>query len=181
MNDFFAIAQRQYGVVTRTQLLASGLTERQVDHRVSVGTLERVHPGVYRMPGSFPSARQRAMAVVLHWGDDALLSHGSAAELLRLPAPHDELFHISVPHSVRRCADGFVLHRTTSLMRVDRYVVDGLPCTSPTRTIILLARQLDGEALEHVFEAARRRDSRPNSRSNGASVPTVHPQRCAKS
>ncbi len=156
MNEFFALAERQYGVVTREQALASGLTERQIDHRASTGALERVHPGVFRIPGSFPSARQRAMAVVLHCGSDALLSYSSAAELLRLPARHDERFHVSVPHTTRRCATDLVLHRTTTLLSADRYVVDGLPCTSPTRTIIDLATELDGETLEHAFESARR-------------------------
>ena len=156
MNDFFALAEPQYGVVTRAQLLECGLSERQDDHRVATGTLQRVYPGVYRVRGSYPSRRQRAMAAVLWCGADALLSRGSASTLLRLPIAEPAKLHVSVPHAIRRCGDEIVLHRTTKLTRADRYVVEGLPCTSPTRTIIDLATQLDGEALEHAFEAARR-------------------------
>jgi len=156
MNDFFALAARQYGTITRTQLLESGLTERQVEHRLSTATLERVHPGVYRIPGSFPSRRQRAMAAVLWCGPDALLSHATGGALLRLPVNDSVAFHVSVPRTVRRHAPGLVLHRTTVLPRSDRYVVDGLPCTSATRTIIDLATQLEAEELEHVFDSARR-------------------------
>ncbi len=156
MKEFLALAELQYGVVTRAQLIERGLTERQADHRVSTGALERIYPGVYRVPGSYPSRRQRAMAAALWCGADALLSHGLAAALLRLPLREPAKLHVSAPHSIRRCAIDVVLHRTTTLIRADRYVVDGLPCTSPTRTIIDLAPGLDGEALEHVFEAARR-------------------------
>jgi very-short-patch-repair endonuclease len=154
MNGWHVLAERQYGVVTRSQL-RDFVTDRQIDTLLA-RQLDPLYRGVFRVAGSYPSARQRAMAAVLHCGDEALLSHSTAAELLRLPAPHDERFHLVVPPSVKRAADTLVLHRSASNDQRDRYVVDGLPCTSPTRTIIDLAGQLDGEALEHAFEAARR-------------------------
>ncbi len=154
MNGWYALAERQYGVVTRAQL-RTFVTDRQIDTLLA-RQLDALYRGVYRVAGSYPSARQRAMAAVLYCGDAALLSHTTAAELLRLPARHDERFHLAVRPHVKRTSNAIVLHRTTTLVRADRYVVDGLPCTSPTRTIIDLATQLDGEALEHVFEAARR-------------------------
>jgi len=156
MNALLALAERQYGIVTRAQAVQCGLTERQVDHRVATGALERVHSGVYRVPGSFRSARQRAMAAVLWCGDDALLSHSTAETLLRVPVVASKQPHVSVPHPIRRRSSLFVLHRTATLVRGDRFVVDGLPCTSATRTIIDLAAELDPETLEHAFDAARR-------------------------
>jgi predicted transcriptional regulator of viral defense system len=155
MNEWSAIAERQYGTVSRSQLRRT-LSDKQIHVLLKRGSLERMYAGVFRVAGSYPSARQRAMAAVLHCGDEALLSHTSAAELLRYPAPHDERFHLAVPPHVKRASNAVVLHRTTSIDQRDRYVVDGLPCTSPTRTIIDLAGQLEGEALEHAFEAARR-------------------------
>jgi very-short-patch-repair endonuclease len=154
MNGWYALAERQYGVVTRAQLRGF-VTDRQIDTLLA-RQLTPLYRGVFRVAGSYPSARQRAMAAVLHCGDEALLSHSTAAELLRLPATHDERFHLAVPPSVKRATDTLVLHRTASLLQADRYVVDGLPCTSPTRTIIDLAGQVEGEALEHAFDAARR-------------------------
>ena len=155
MNGWSSIAEVQYGVITRRQL-RTVMSDRQIHALLHRGSLERMYSGVFRVAGSYPSARQRAMAAVLHCGDGALLSHTTASELLRYPAPHDERFHLAVPPHVKRASKAIVLHRTTTLIRADRYVVDGLPCTSPTRTIIDLAPGLDGETLEHVFEAARR-------------------------
>jgi hypothetical protein len=40
------LAERSHGVVTRRQLLAAGVTGDEVKHRVRVGALIRVHPGV---------------------------------------------------------------------------------------------------------------------------------------
>jgi very-short-patch-repair endonuclease len=48
------------------------------------------------------------------------------------------------------------IHRVNSLTLADRTTVDGLPCTSATRTIIECAALLDPEALEVAFESARR-------------------------
>src|SRR5262249_55199616 len=101
MNGWKAIAEVQYGVVTRTQLRAAGLSDRQIHVLVAGGTLERVHPAVFRLAGSYPSARQRAMAAALWCGRDALLSHGTASALLRLPGATTDL-HITVPRRVKR-------------------------------------------------------------------------------
>jgi very-short-patch-repair endonuclease len=156
MNGWRALAQRQYGVITRVQLRTQGVTDRRIQVLAGREELERVHPGVFRVAGSFPSARQRAMAACLWCGDEALISHGSAAELLRLPVPAPKQLHVSVPASVRRTSAGVVLHRRDTLDRRDWFRVDGLPCTSAARTVIDLAATLDGEELEHALDAARR-------------------------
>jgi very-short-patch-repair endonuclease len=153
MKELLLLAERQYGVFTRPQALACGLTDRQVERRVTSGSFERIYAGVYRVPGSYRSARQRAMALVLWCGDDAVLSHISAASLLRIPVPNHDLFHVSASRRVQRSSTELVVHRVA---RVDRIQVDGLPCTSGTRTIIDLAAMLNDEQLEHAFDTARR-------------------------
>ena len=155
MNGWHALAERQYGVITRAQLRDSGLTDRQI-HTLLGARLERVHAGVFRVQGSYRSARQRAMAAVLWCGADALLSHETGGSLLRLPVAASELVHVSVPGNRRRAAADVVVHRTDTLDSRDRVIVDGLPCTSATRTVIDLASVLQGEELEHLFETARR-------------------------
>jgi very-short-patch-repair endonuclease len=91
--------------------------------------------------------------MVLWCGEDAVLSHSSAASLLRIRAPNHDRFHVSVPRRVQRSSSELVVHRVE---RIDRIQVDGLPCTSGTRTIIDLATVLDEEPLEHAFDTARR-------------------------
>ena len=56
MNAWRAVAERQYGVVTRAQLRVA-LTDKQID-RLLGRDLERVHTGVFRVAGSYPSPRE---------------------------------------------------------------------------------------------------------------------------
>jgi len=82
--DLFDLAAAQYGVVSRTQTLDTGLSARQIEIRIEVGRLTVVHPGVYRVAGAPTTGRLRAMAACLWLGTDALVSHLTAAALLRL-------------------------------------------------------------------------------------------------
>src|SRR5205085_5628976 len=72
------LAAGQHGVMSRPQLLASGLTAEEIRHRIEVRRLRRVHRGVYgigdrlRVEGVF-------LAAVLACGKGAVLSHRAAA------------------------------------------------------------------------------------------------------
>ena len=61
-------AVRQHGLVTRAQLLAAGLTERQIDRRLGTGQLLVVHEGVYRLPPVKPTYEQAVLAACLATG-----------------------------------------------------------------------------------------------------------------
>lgn len=50
-------ARRQGGHVSRAQLIACGFSAKQITTRVARGELERVLPGVYRLPGVRADAR----------------------------------------------------------------------------------------------------------------------------
>jgi very-short-patch-repair endonuclease len=65
--------------------------------------------------------------------------------------------HITALQTVRRTVERkLVLHRTIELEPLDCVVVDELPATSATRTILDLGAVLSGEQLEVAFESARR-------------------------
>src|SRR4051812_36468035 len=80
---YLALAETQYGVISRVQLLALEFTEHQIDRRVRTGALVRMFPGVYRVAGTPVSGRQRAFAAILWLGDGAVVSHLTGAVLLR--------------------------------------------------------------------------------------------------
>ncbi len=83
------LAARQHGIVTRAQLLASGLSPPAIRHRVRGGRLCPLHRGVYRV-GPIQAPHAREMAAVLAGGPGALLSHLSAAVLhglMKAPRP----------------------------------------------------------------------------------------------
>src|SRR5688500_12408853 len=76
-----ALAEVQHGVVSRTQLLAAGVTERQVDWRLRTGRLHRIYRSVYAVGHRALSFMGTWMAAVLAAGEGGVLSHWSAATL----------------------------------------------------------------------------------------------------
>lgn len=74
--------EQQEGVAERGQLLAAGLGEKAIDHRVRTGRYRVVHERVYSL-GPL-SMRGRLIAALLAGGDDAALCHASALVPFRL-------------------------------------------------------------------------------------------------
>jgi|tagenome__1003787_1003787.scaffolds.fasta_scaffold20871852_1 very-short-patch-repair endonuclease len=151
-----ALAAEQFGVFSRPQAAAEGLSEQAMSRRAMSGRWDVVFPGVYRLPGTTRTGRQRAMAAVLWGGDLAAISHTTATRLLRLEGTRSTELHLTIPNTFGRRPRGFVLHRMSELPPSDLVVVDGIRCTSATRTIIDCGALLGDEALETVFEHARR-------------------------
>src|SRR3954447_23037625 len=95
MKDLYRVAEQQYGIVTRGQLNASGLTDRQIERLITSGQLVPTHKGVYRLAGSPGSRRQDLMAACLTTGP-AGASHRSAGTLWGLATVHETLPEILV-------------------------------------------------------------------------------------
>jgi predicted transcriptional regulator of viral defense system len=88
------LAASSHGVVTRAQLLAAGITKDEIAHRVRIGSLYRVHPGVYRVGHSARSVAATFLAAVWACGEGAVLSGCAAAHLwgvIKGPAPAPEV------------------------------------------------------------------------------------------
>jgi very-short-patch-repair endonuclease len=74
--------------------------------------------------------------------------------LLRLESvPRPSTIDISCSRRTNKAAPDVAVHHTR-LPTADRVMVDGILCTSATRTIVDLAATLDPERLETVFERA---------------------------
>jgi very-short-patch-repair endonuclease len=148
------LAQRQHAVVSRRQLLALGMGRRAIVGRLKRGQLHEIFRGVYVVGVRRISRRGRWMAAVLACGDGAVVSHRSAARLWRLlPAASKS---IDVTCSVRVERTGIVSHR--SVVAADEWLVwDGIPATSPFRTIFDLAAVAPMRELERAFHEAEAR------------------------
>jgi very-short-patch-repair endonuclease len=130
------IASEQHGVVSVAQLRAAGLDKHQVRHRMRTGHLHRVHRGVYAVGHRGFGWERRWMAAVLASGDDAALSHGSAAALWGLLRPVSGPIDVSVPTSAGRVARaGIRLYRRKSLQAGHLTKRRRIPVTTPARTI----------------------------------------------
>ena len=109
------LAARQHAVVSRSQLLAIGLSEDAIWRRVKTGRLHRVHAGVYAVghPLLFPYTHY--MAAVLACGADAVASHRSAGALHGLCRPPSGDIEVIVPRAGGRRRRGITVHGTRSL------------------------------------------------------------------
>jgi very-short-patch-repair endonuclease/predicted transcriptional regulator of viral defense system len=164
------VAARQHGVVTRSQLVDAGLSLSSIDRRLAAGRLTGLHRGVYRV-GPPVAPRTREMAAVLACGGAtvlarghaaaevrgvaAALSHGSATELLRLFPDRRGRgpMEVSVAGSCRRHA-GIHVHRVRALPADEVTWVEGIPVTTPARTILDMAPSLATRELERVVAEA---------------------------
>lgn len=137
---------RQHGLLTRADALGAGLSPRQVQVRLARGSWELVTRGVYRIAGTPRGWRQDAMVACLAAGSAAVASHLTAAALHgweRAPI----LPHVSVgPGSSARTPLGRV-HRSP-IPPIDRSRVDGIPCTSASRTLADCAAVIERARLE---------------------------------
>jgi very-short-patch-repair endonuclease len=143
------VAARQHGVVTTAQLATAGLGSRAIGHRVAQGRLVRRHRGVYQV-GPVAAPLSREMAAVLACGPMAALSHQSAAAIWGF-GHRDEVVHVTVEGDAARSRPGIRVHHTLSLKAA---VHNGLPLTTPARTLTDLARVLTSDELDRAEEQA---------------------------
>jgi very-short-patch-repair endonuclease len=149
-----AIAATQHGVVTRAQLREAGLGDKGIAGWLKRGRLHRVHQGVYAVGYPASSREARWTAAVLACGDEAVLSHMSAAALWGLLKPEDGPVDVSLPsQSGRRPRNGIRAHRCASLTAALVSVRHRIPVTSVARTVEDLRR---AGYPEHWVRRARR-------------------------
>ncbi len=147
------VAARQYGHITRAQLLELGLGTRGISNRIQSGKLVVVHAGVYAIGYPRPEAIARAAAAVLACGDCALLSHESAAALWGIRERWPQRPEVTAPNDRRR--PGIRTHRGTTLTGRDIRRHQGIRVTSPARTALEIAPRLSDAQLARAVNDGR--------------------------
>jgi very-short-patch-repair endonuclease len=152
------LAESQHGVVSRAQLVAAGATEKAIAVRIRSGRLVRLHRGVYAVGHRQLRRQGWWRAAVLAVGSDAVLSHRDAAALHGIRPPTDRVrVDVTTPdRSSRTGRPGIDLHRSL-LHRADVILVDGIPATTVSRTLVDLAAILTLDQLTYALGEAERR------------------------
>lgn len=145
------LAEGQHGVVSRAQLRGLGLSESRIRGRVERRLLMPVHRGVYAVGRKRLTREGRWMAAVLACGPGAVLSHRSAGRLWQLTRFSGEV-EVTRGNGWRG-PRGIVVHRA-SLPEDERTVVDGIPVTGLSRTLLDLAAILSKGQLERALNEA---------------------------
>jgi very-short-patch-repair endonuclease len=145
------LAASQGGVITRLQLLRGGRSSSWIEREVSAGRLVRIKNGVYRAI----DLRQhqdlmRAAAVAL---PNPVVSHESAAHLLRFPALPPLRPTVTVHSKTTHTFPGLTVRRTSDLKASHIIRIEGLSVTNLPRTVFDLAAVLDESLLDEIIES----------------------------
>jgi very-short-patch-repair endonuclease len=153
------LASGAHGVASRRELLAVGLSKRQVERRLERGALIAEFPGVYRVGHRAPSAEARYLAAVKACGDGAVLSGRAAAwlyGLVRGPVPLPE-----VTTCRNRRVKGIRVHRSLRLDPRETTTWKRIPITTVPRTLVDLPSLL---AFDELCRAVHEADVRHGTR-----------------
>jgi hypothetical protein len=147
------LAERQYGVVARWQLLALGMTAGKIDWLVTT-RFEPVALGVYRVRGTPRSWEQSVMIHVLAAGPGAAASHRTAAALLGVPGFRRNVIEVVRVWKRGRERRPTWLHESTYLPPSHITVVEGIPCVRLDRTLFDLCAVLWEKRADRTLKTA---------------------------
>jgi hypothetical protein len=144
------IARRQHAAAHREQLLAAGVTRAQIATRVQRGEWQRPFRSVYILgdPALIPLAMESA--VLLCFGEDAVLNDRVAGFLWGQIDRRPSVIDVAVPRTRVRPRPGVRIHLIQLLNAKDVRYQHGLRLTGPARTLIDLATHAASSELEHI-------------------------------
>ncbi len=144
-------ARRQHGLFTLAQAREAGYSRSVIARRVASGEWEEIERRVFRSgPAGPPPWRQRLLARAFAWRGVA--SDASAGALYHL-LPEADPLSIAVSRSSRTRSNAGA-RSTGALPARDLTTVDGIPCTTPARTVIDLGTCLPRDVFEDVLDLA---------------------------
>jgi hypothetical protein len=147
-----SFAGRAHGIVTRRELLGSGVSDTEIHKRVRKGALIPQYPGVFRVGHAAPSLEASYMAAVKACGEGAVLSGRAAGFLLGLlkgSAPPPEVIA-----PTERRIKGIKTHRRRKAENCSITKVRAIPVTSVPETLVDLAAVLGPEELARACHEA---------------------------
>lgn len=134
LATIYPVAERQGGYFTTSQAHEVGVSDQQLHYLAKSGSIERAAHGIYRLQ-RFPAQRFEDVIVASLWaGEGAVASHETALAVYGLTEAMPPVIHMTVPRRFRGKRKGVVVH-TASLREDERTTREGVPVTTPARTI----------------------------------------------
>jgi hypothetical protein len=149
-----ALADRQHGFVAHAQLLSLGLSGSAIGRRAHAERLHRRYRGVNAVGYRRVGIEGMWWAAVLAYAPDGVLSYASAGAAWAIM--RSSALHVTAT-SGRKPRRGIVFHQRR--LQTDEVTErDGLPITTPARTLLdLAASGLSRTRLELAVDAAARK------------------------
>lgn len=135
------VAERQHGVIHRSQARREGLSDPQIRGRLARKEWIELHPDTYRLAGSPVTRRMQIMAAFV-WGRDCYVSHVTAGEMWGLDGPPAQRAIELTAFVGKRPPPGVIVHRLRVADRPPVRMVDGIAVASIERTIFELSAKL---------------------------------------
>lgn len=152
------IAEAHHGLFSGEHLRELNVSNHERKYRLGVGRWMLVHERVYRISGTPTTWRGSLLAACWAGGMRAVASHRSAAELWELPGRSRRRVEITCPRWRRARHSGLVVHESGALTDDDTTFVDGIPVTTPARTIFDLAGISGFTTVDLAIDNALRRE-----------------------
>lgn len=148
-----------HGVVVRPDLLAAGISRRQIDGWLASGRLVAMSWGTYRVAGAPATFEGRVHAAVRLHDGQTWVSHHTAARLWGIPvAGRRPDIELTRPVELSAGRSGALVHRSTHLPSHHLTSKGGIPVTTPARTLFDLARTTPDRAYDRAVEGALRHE-----------------------
>jgi very-short-patch-repair endonuclease len=149
-----ALASGQHEVLKLEHLCGLGMSASGVRHWVAAGHIHRQYAGVYAFGRPDLSPQGHRLAAIFACGDGALCSFVTAGATHEIRATMSSYIDVTIPAGAPlRRHRGIRCHRA-DLLPQDAAVVDGIPVTSVSRTLLDLATVLSEDALERAAKQA---------------------------
>ncbi|MFQ5522163.1 MAG: hypothetical protein ACE5F5_01105 [Acidimicrobiia bacterium] len=153
-EEVAAVAAQQKFMVSRGDVLRAGGTDNAIRWRIAKGVWIPVQAGVYQTDRRAQDWRSKLLAAVLAGGDGSVVSHRAALVLWGMDGISSAPVEITVPYTHGPIPRGTMVHRTRR--PVEAGVVDGIPVTSPERTLLDCAALLPRLVVIKALESALR-------------------------
>jgi hypothetical protein len=150
--SIYALAVEQGGAFSRWQVLANGGDDELIRRRCETGVWVRVRNGVYVVAGLPPSERTELWVAWLEVGPHAVRSHECAAQGWSLNPVVTGRFVFITSHGDHHRLAGVTVHQLRDLLPHHITQLDGLPTTTPARTVVDLAAVVSFERLKRIVE-----------------------------
>jgi predicted transcriptional regulator of viral defense system len=134
----YEMAEPRHGYFTTADARAAGILPQTIVKMERRGVVERISRGVYRL-AQFPLFRHGQYMEAVLWpeaGERGVLSHESALAFHELSDVSPSRVHITLrPRRLRREVPPHLVIHHAELPAEDVQVLDGIPVTTPVRTI----------------------------------------------
>ncbi len=151
-----ALAAGQHGVFSVAQATELGIDPSTIRKRAERGVYNRLHRGVYAIGGSPESWRRDTVGLAMSVPGLAAASHKTSAYLWEMSSIEPRRGEIVTRRHQRIARQHPQVHESVDLESRDIMVVDGIPTTTPVRTIVDLGASASFKYVEHCLDTGLR-------------------------